>query len=129
MDMLRMNPFSSMGKGVTSPPAIPLLKKTTNEKENIKKKGEYLSFIKLSYLIILSCAKELIREFITVILLTKNYFYWEKTKVTPLNKSHRKTLVVDNETHQDLLAKGGLYKTLWEAQVGGFLPDMRKDRP
>ncbi|MBI2707281.1 MAG: ABC transporter ATP-binding protein [Proteobacteria bacterium] len=37
--------------------------------------------------------------------------------------------IVEDGTHQDLLAKGGLYKILWEAQVGGFLPDMRKDRP
>lgn len=33
--------------------------------------------------------------------------------------------IVEDATHQDLLAKGGLYKTLWDAQVGGFLPDKR----
>ncbi len=36
--------------------------------------------------------------------------------------------IVEDGTHQDLLAKGGMYKTLWEAQVGGFLPDLRNDR-
>ncbi len=36
--------------------------------------------------------------------------------------------IVEDGTHQELLAKGGLYKTLWDAQVGGFLPDVRKDR-
>ncbi|HUX79704.1 MAG TPA: ABC transporter ATP-binding protein [Alphaproteobacteria bacterium] len=33
--------------------------------------------------------------------------------------------VVEDGTHQELLAKGGLYKTLWDAQVGGFLPEAR----
>lgn len=31
--------------------------------------------------------------------------------------------IVEDGLHADLLAKGGLYKTLWEAQVGGFLAD------
>ncbi len=31
--------------------------------------------------------------------------------------------IVEDGTHQGLLAKGGLYKILWDAQVGGFLPD------
>lgn len=31
--------------------------------------------------------------------------------------------IVEDGSHQELLAKAGLYKTLWEAQVGGFLPD------
>lgn len=31
--------------------------------------------------------------------------------------------IVEDGTHQVLLAQGGLYKTLWEAQVGGFLLD------
>jgi ATP-binding cassette subfamily B protein len=30
---------------------------------------------------------------------------------------------MEDGTHQELLAKGGLYKNLWDAQVGGFLPD------
>ncbi len=33
--------------------------------------------------------------------------------------------IVEDGTHKDLLAKGGLYKTLWEAQVGGFLPERK----
>lgn len=33
--------------------------------------------------------------------------------------------IVEDGTHKDLLEKGGLYKTLWDAQVGGFLPDVR----
>jgi ATP-binding cassette subfamily B protein len=31
--------------------------------------------------------------------------------------------IVEDGTHQELLAKSGLYKTLWDAQVGGFLPE------
>jgi ATP-binding cassette subfamily B protein len=31
--------------------------------------------------------------------------------------------VVEDGTHSELIAKGGLYKTLWNAQVGGFLGD------
>lgn len=33
--------------------------------------------------------------------------------------------IVEDGSHKDLLAKDGLYKTLWEAQVGGFLPEVR----
>lgn len=33
--------------------------------------------------------------------------------------------IVEDGTHKDLLAKGGIYKTLWETQVDGFLPDKR----
>ncbi|HQS83431.1 MAG: ABC transporter ATP-binding protein [Alphaproteobacteria bacterium 16-39-46] len=31
--------------------------------------------------------------------------------------------IVEDGTHHELLKKEGLYKTLWEAQVGGFLPN------
>ncbi|MBX9977522.1 MAG: ABC transporter ATP-binding protein/permease [Alphaproteobacteria bacterium] len=31
--------------------------------------------------------------------------------------------IVEDGTHADLLAKGGLYTTLWNAQIGGFLGD------
>lgn len=31
--------------------------------------------------------------------------------------------IVEDGSHDDLLKKGGLYKTLWEAQIGGFLQD------
>lgn len=33
--------------------------------------------------------------------------------------------IVEDGTHQDLLANKGLYKTLWDAQVGGFLPEYK----
>lgn len=31
--------------------------------------------------------------------------------------------IIEDGTHSELLHKKGLYKTLWDAQVGGFLPD------
>jgi len=31
--------------------------------------------------------------------------------------------IVEDGSHEALLAKNGLYKKLWEAQVGGFLID------
>jgi ATP-binding cassette subfamily B protein len=34
--------------------------------------------------------------------------------------------IVEEGTHEDLLVKGGLYKTLWDTQVGGFLPEYRE---
>ena len=33
--------------------------------------------------------------------------------------------IMEDGTHKELIKKGGLYKTLWDAQVGGFLPAQR----
>lgn len=33
--------------------------------------------------------------------------------------------IMEDGSHKELLALKGLYKTLWDAQVGGFLPEMR----
>jgi len=33
--------------------------------------------------------------------------------------------IVEDGSHAQLLANGGLYKKLWDAQVGGFLPDKK----
>ncbi|MDX1924084.1 MAG: ABC transporter ATP-binding protein, partial [Rickettsiaceae bacterium] len=33
----------------------------------------------------------------------------------------------EDGTHSQLLAKNGLYKTLWDAQVGGFLGDEKTE--
>lgn len=35
--------------------------------------------------------------------------------------------IVEDGTHSELLAKGGLYKHLWDAQVGGFLGDEKTE--
>jgi len=36
-------------------------------------------------------------------------------------------VIVEDSTHAKLLANDGLYKTLWDAQVGGFLPDKKSE--
>lgn len=35
--------------------------------------------------------------------------------------------IVEDGSHTQLLASGGLYKRLWDAQVGGFLPDKKRE--
>jgi ATP-binding cassette subfamily B protein len=35
--------------------------------------------------------------------------------------------IVEDGTHSDLLTKGGVYKNLWDAQVGGFLGDEKTE--
>ena len=35
--------------------------------------------------------------------------------------------IVEDGTHSELLAKGRLYKHLWDAQVGGFLGDEKTE--
>ncbi len=35
--------------------------------------------------------------------------------------------ILEDGTHTELLAKGGIYKTLWDTQVGGLLPDRRAE--
>ena len=36
-------------------------------------------------------------------------------------------IIMEDGSHTKLLAKDGLYKILWDAQVGGFLPDKKSD--
>ena len=35
--------------------------------------------------------------------------------------------IIEDGSHQELLAKNGAYKALWDAQVGGFLPERKKN--
>lgn len=35
--------------------------------------------------------------------------------------------IIEDGNHSELLAKGGKYKTLWDAQVGGLLPDKEEN--
>ena len=44
-------------------------------------------------------------------------------RILVFDKGH----IVEDGTHAQLLKQGGLYKTLWDAQVGGFLPDQKID--
>lgn len=36
--------------------------------------------------------------------------------------------IVEDGTHEELVAKNGLYKSMWDAQIGGFLPESDIDR-
>jgi ATP-binding cassette subfamily B protein len=36
--------------------------------------------------------------------------------------------ILEDGSHDELLAKNGLYKSMWNAQIGGFLPEDDKDR-
>jgi len=40
----------------------------------------------------------------------------------------REGKIVEDGTHKELIARNGLYKSMWNAQVGGFLPENDKDR-
>lgn len=44
-------------------------------------------------------------------------------RILVFDKGH----IVEDGSHSALLKRGGLYKTLWDAQVGGFLPDKQKE--
>lgn len=45
-------------------------------------------------------------------------------RILVFDKGH----IVDDGSHAELLGRDGLYKTLWNAQVGGFLPDKKEER-
>ncbi|KTD36715.1 multidrug resistance ABC transporter ATP binding protein [Legionella nautarum] len=44
-------------------------------------------------------------------------------RILVFDKGH----IVEDGTHAELLNHGGLYQTLWDAQVGGFLPDKKEE--
>ncbi|WP_454783111.1 ABC transporter ATP-binding protein [Legionella sp. WA2022007384] len=44
-------------------------------------------------------------------------------RILVFDKGH----IVEDGTHRELLKNGGLYKTLWDAQIGGFLPDKQEE--
>lgn len=35
--------------------------------------------------------------------------------------------IMEDGKHKELINKGGLYKALWDAQIGGFLPEDKKN--
>jgi ATP-binding cassette subfamily B protein len=40
----------------------------------------------------------------------------------------REGKIVEDGTHEELITQNGLYKSMWNAQIGGFLPEDDKDR-
>ncbi|HAT1867317.1 ABC transporter ATP-binding protein [Legionella pneumophila] len=44
-------------------------------------------------------------------------------RILVFDKGH----IIEDGTHSELLKEGGLYKTLWDAQVGDFLPDKQNE--
>ncbi|CEK11017.1 ABC transporter ATP-binding protein [Legionella hackeliae] len=40
-----------------------------------------------------------------------------------------KGIIVEEGSHKDLIKQGGLYKAMWDAQIGGFLPEKRNASP
>lgn len=44
-------------------------------------------------------------------------------RILVFDKGH----IIEDGSHSELLMLGGLYKTLWDAQVGGFLPDKQEE--
>lgn len=40
----------------------------------------------------------------------------------------REGTIIEDGTHQELIALNGLYKSMWNAQIGGFLPEEDKER-
>lgn len=44
-------------------------------------------------------------------------------RILVFDKGH----IIEDGTHSELLKKAGLYKTLWDAQIGGFLPEKQNE--
>jgi ATP-binding cassette, subfamily B, bacterial len=49
-------------------------------------------------------------------------------RLSTLLHMDRILVIVEDGTHSDLIKKNGLYKSMWNAQVGGFLPEDDNDR-
>ncbi|MDP1603984.1 MAG: ABC transporter ATP-binding protein [Legionella sp.] len=62
---------------------------------------------------------ELMKAKTTIVIAHRLSTLLHMDRILVFDKGH----IVEDGTHIELLKKGGLYKTLWDAQVGGFLPD------
>lgn len=62
---------------------------------------------------------ELMQEKTTIVIVHRLSTLLHMDRILVFDKGH----IAEDGTHSELLKKEGLYKTLWDAQVGGFLPD------
>jgi ATP-binding cassette subfamily B protein len=62
---------------------------------------------------------ELMQEKTTLVIAHRLSTLLHMDRILVFDKGH----IVEDGAHNELLKQGGLYKTLWEAQVGGFLQD------
>lgn len=62
---------------------------------------------------------ELMQHKTTLVIAHRLSTLLQMDRILVFDKGH----IVEDGTHAQLLKQGGLYKTLWDAQVGGFLPD------
>lgn len=71
--------------------------------------------------IIQEALRELMHNKTTIVIAHRLSTLLHMDRILVFDQGH----VVEDGSHTDLLNKGGLYKTLWEAQIGGFLPDKK----
>ncbi|KTD79310.1 ABC transporter ATP-binding protein [Legionella waltersii] len=62
---------------------------------------------------------ELMQDKTTLVIAHRLSTLLHMDRILVFDKGH----IVEDGSHKELLKQGGLYKTLWEAQVGGFLQD------
>jgi ATP-binding cassette, subfamily B, bacterial len=65
---------------------------------------------------------ELMQDKTTLVIAHRLSTLLHMDRILVFDKGH----IVEDGTHTELLNIGGLYKTLWDAQVGGFLPDKQE---
>ncbi|CDZ77115.1 putative ABC transporter ATP-binding protein [Legionella massiliensis] len=65
---------------------------------------------------------ELMQDKTTLVIAHRLSTLLHMDRILVFDKGH----IVEDGSHAELLQQGGLYKTLWDAQVGGFLPDAAK---
>jgi ATP-binding cassette subfamily B protein len=66
---------------------------------------------------------ELMQDKTTLVIAHRLSTLLHMDRILVFDKGH----IVEDGTHNELLNIRGLYKTLWDAQVGGFLPDKKEN--
>lgn len=67
---------------------------------------------------------ELMQAKTTIVIAHRLSTLLHMNRILVFDKGH----IVEDGTHAELLKKEGLYKALWDAQVGGFLPDNQNEK-